>query len=101
MEPLWRSVVATRGNRSQIASARNRHNQAKTVAVGCDRLPEAAHGKEGSPVRVRERDLQKRRRLASSRSDRLARSAVCGGYAAVYELSRFPDLKSPVSARST
>src|SRR5919204_1745274 len=61
MEPLWRPVAATRGNRSQIASARNRHNQAKTVVVGCDRLPEAAHGKEGSPVRVRKRALQKRR----------------------------------------
>src|ERR671930_453205 len=60
MEPLWRPVAATRG-KSQIASARNRHNQAKTVVVGCDRLPEAAHGKEGSPVRVRKRALQKRR----------------------------------------
>ena len=29
------------------AVKRNRRNQAKTVAVGCDRLPIGAHGKEG------------------------------------------------------
>jgi hypothetical protein len=47
MEPLWSPVVATGGNRSQIASPRNLRRQAKTVAVGCDQLPIAAHGKEG------------------------------------------------------
>jgi hypothetical protein len=47
MEPLWSPVVATLGNRLQFASARNRYNQAKTVAVGCDRLPKGPHGKEG------------------------------------------------------
>jgi hypothetical protein len=30
-------VVATGGNRSQIAQARKRRNQAEPVAVGCDR----------------------------------------------------------------
>jgi hypothetical protein len=40
-------VVATGGNRSQIVSTRKRLKQAKTVAAGCDRLPQAAHGKEG------------------------------------------------------
>jgi len=40
-------VVATGGNRSQIACLRNRRNQAKTVAVGCDRLPQSFDGKEG------------------------------------------------------
>jgi hypothetical protein len=47
MEPLWSPVVATGGNRSQIVSTRKRLQQAKTVAAGCDRLPQAAHGKEG------------------------------------------------------
>jgi hypothetical protein len=47
MEPLWSPVVAIGGNRSQIASTRKRPKQAETVAVGCDRLPQAAHGKEG------------------------------------------------------
>jgi SnoaL-like domain len=36
MEPLWSPVVAIGGNRSQIALACNRRNQAKTVAVSCD-----------------------------------------------------------------
>jgi len=47
MEPLWSPVVATGGNRSQITSTRKRLKQAKTVAAGCGRLPQAAHGKEG------------------------------------------------------
>jgi hypothetical protein len=47
MEPLWSPVVATGGKRSQIAQTRKARNQAKTVAVGCDRLPIGAHGKEG------------------------------------------------------
>jgi hypothetical protein len=38
-------VVATVGNRSQIASTRKRLKQGKTVAAGCDRLPH--DGKEG------------------------------------------------------
>src|SRR3954451_19894511 len=47
MEPLWSPVVATGGNRSQIALAPNPQDQAKTVAAGCDRLPIGAHGKGG------------------------------------------------------
>jgi hypothetical protein len=43
MEPLWSPVVATGGNRPQMRSTRKPRKQAKTVAVGCDRL----HGKEG------------------------------------------------------
>jgi hypothetical protein len=45
MEPLRSPVVATGGNRSQIAEARNRRKQAKSVAVGCHPLPEGAHGR--------------------------------------------------------
>jgi hypothetical protein len=47
MEPLWSPVVATGGNRAQIAPAEERLKHAETVAVGCNRLPEGAHGKEG------------------------------------------------------
>jgi hypothetical protein len=47
MEPLWSPVVATGGNQSQIRPAPKRRKQAKTVAVGCDRLPREVHGKEG------------------------------------------------------
>jgi hypothetical protein len=47
MGPLWSPVVATGGNRSQIASAAKPREQAKTVATGCHRLPEKFHGKEG------------------------------------------------------
>jgi hypothetical protein len=36
---------------------RKRLRQPKTVAVGCDRLPEAFYGKEGLTVRVRQRAL--------------------------------------------
>src|SRR5919198_4725040 len=47
MEPLWSPVVATGGNRSQITEPQKRQKQAKTVAVGCHRLPRGSHGKEG------------------------------------------------------
>src|SRR5437667_7444569 len=47
MEPLWSPVVATGGNRWRIRSARNPPKQAKSVAVGCHRLPEKFHGKQG------------------------------------------------------
>jgi hypothetical protein len=46
MEPLWSPAVATGGNRWQMGTAQKRLRQAKTVAVGCDRLPESFHGKE-------------------------------------------------------
>jgi hypothetical protein len=47
MEPLWSPVVATGGNRSQNGEAQKPHKQAKTFAVGCDRLPQRAHGTTG------------------------------------------------------
>jgi len=46
VEPLCSLAVATRGNRWQTARPLKRPRQAKTVAVGCDRLPESFHGKE-------------------------------------------------------
>ena len=48
MEPLWSPVVSTGGNQWQIRATRTAPKQARTVAVGCDRLPERFHGKEGS-----------------------------------------------------
>src|SRR6266581_1039973 len=47
MEPLWSPVVATGGNRSQMLSLEKPPKQAKTVAVGCHRLPAKEHGKQG------------------------------------------------------
>jgi hypothetical protein len=47
MEPLWSPAGATGGKRWQMERLRKRLKQAKTVAVGCDRLPETFHGKEG------------------------------------------------------
>jgi hypothetical protein len=45
MERLWSRAVATGGNRSQMGPPRKRLKEARTVAVGCDRLPR--DGKEG------------------------------------------------------
>jgi hypothetical protein len=47
MEPLWSRAGATGGKRWQMADTRKRLRYAKTVAVGCDRLPRESHGKEG------------------------------------------------------
>jgi hypothetical protein len=58
MEPLGSPVVATGGNRRQNGSAQTWPKQAKTFALGCDRLPIEAHG---STVRIRQRTLQKPR----------------------------------------
>jgi hypothetical protein len=40
-------VVATGGSQSQIRRPQEPQKHAKTVAVGCQRLPEEFHGKEG------------------------------------------------------
>jgi hypothetical protein len=48
MEPSGR-------NRWQMARRRKRLKQAKTVAVGCDQLPEGSNVRRGSTVRVRQR----------------------------------------------
>src|SRR5436309_8945575 len=45
MEPLWSPVVATGGNQQQIGRPSKSQKQAKSVATGCHRLPEAFHGK--------------------------------------------------------
>jgi hypothetical protein len=47
MEPLWSPAVAIGGNEWQMDRDAQPLKQAKTVAVGCDRLPESFHGKEG------------------------------------------------------
>jgi hypothetical protein len=47
MEHLWSRAVATAGKRWQMGPPRKRLKQAKTVAVGCHRLPEKFHGKDG------------------------------------------------------
>jgi hypothetical protein len=55
MEPLWSPVVAIGGNHRQIAGAEEPPKQAKTVALGCDRLLETFMVRRGSTVRVRQR----------------------------------------------
>ncbi len=66
MEHLWSRAVATSGNRWQVRGSRKPLRQAKTVAVGCHRLPIGAHGKRrveatsilrkrGSPSSLRKR----------------------------------------------
>jgi hypothetical protein len=47
MERLWSLAGATSGNRWQIGRPRKRRKQAKTVATGCDQLPQNLDGKEG------------------------------------------------------
>jgi hypothetical protein len=44
---LWSPVVATVGNQRQIAQGLKPRKQVKSVAIGCHRLPEKFHGKEG------------------------------------------------------
>jgi hypothetical protein len=62
MEPLWSPVIATGGNQWQTGLAPKARKQAESVAVGCDRLPEKFHGKEGvdgsSPSEGSEKLLQ-------------------------------------------
>src|SRR5439155_8056881 len=48
MEPLWSPVVATGGNRWQIGESRKPQKEAKSVAIGCDRLPDGKEGVDGS-----------------------------------------------------
>jgi hypothetical protein len=54
-------VVATGGNQQQIASGPEAQEQAKTVAAGCDQLPETFMVRRGSTVRVRQRAFVEKR----------------------------------------
>jgi hypothetical protein len=51
--------------------------------------------RRGSTVRVRQRALQKRRKSAFLRSDRLAPRRMCGGYGAVYGAFAFGGSMQP------
>jgi hypothetical protein len=73
MEHLWSRAVATASKRWQMGRPRKWLKQAKTVAVGCYRLPPTSMVRRGS-VRVRQRALQKRRKAALFVSRELARS---------------------------
>ena len=89
MEPLWSPAVATGGNPSQIGSPRNPQTYAKTVAGGCDLLPESFHGKEGVSGSSPEEGSAKPRKSPLFRTARVARAPVCGGYGAGYGAFRF------------
>jgi hypothetical protein len=52
MEPLWSPAVATGGNRRQIDRAQKPRKLAKSVGVGCDRLPIGAMVRRGSVVEL-------------------------------------------------
>src|SRR5260221_6588272 len=84
MEHLWSPAGATGGNRWQMEHALKPLKQADPQPSATHGNGSRAHGKEGSTVRVRQRALQKRRTSALLRSRRLAGSAACGGYGAVY-----------------
>ena len=75
MEPLWSPAVATGGNRWQMRRPRKRLKEPKTLAVGCDRLPESFHGKEGVDGSSPQRALQRRRKSALFLSGDLCRSS--------------------------
>src|SRR4051794_31260240 len=92
MEPLWSPMVPIGGKPWQMPQARTGQKQAKTVAVGYDQLPRRAHGKEGSPVRVRKRALKTTWKISYS----LARS-FCS-LATLLGMEHF--LEYPDSARS-
>jgi hypothetical protein len=65
MERLWSLAGAISGNRWQTRQRRKPQDQAKSVAVGCDRLPRKRRGKEGvdgsSPLEGFAKGLQVRR----------------------------------------
>src|SRR6266511_6358281 len=46
MERLWSPAGATSGNQRQMGRTRKPRKQAKSVAVGCHRLPRPQNGKE-------------------------------------------------------
>ena len=92
MEPLWSPVVATGGNRSQNGEAQKPHKQAKTFAVGCDRLPQRAHGKEGDSGSSPEEGFAKAPEIGASRSGRLAEQALSRRSGAVYGAFRSTNL---------
>jgi hypothetical protein len=81
--------LATDGNRSQLAQARKARNQAETVAVDCDQLPQRAHGKEGVGASRAPEGSAEPRKSQLSLSKRLHKPPECGGYGAAYEAFRF------------
>jgi hypothetical protein len=74
----WLQPVASSGKQWQVESARKPQEHGKTVAADCDQLPIGAHGKEGSPVRVRKRALDMPASRGLRFSGGLARSVACG-----------------------
>src|SRR5207249_10226087 len=67
------------GNRRQIEESRKPQKQAKTVAVGCDPLPEKFHGKEGVDGSSPSEGSAKFRQRPSSYRDDFAEFLACVG----------------------
>jgi hypothetical protein len=79
MEHIWSRAVATAGKRWQMGRARKRLKPAKTVAVGCHRLPEKFHGKEGVSGSSPEEGFAKAQRVAGAGElHQLVRRGVLG-----------------------
>jgi hypothetical protein len=106
MEPLWSPVFATGGNRWQIGSALNPPKQAKSLAMGCDRLPEKFHGKQGvcrglhplrevPSLRRRRSTSLKRQVLRTRRPTGLDRATLTGerGLVKTYRRHRGPKVE--------
>jgi hypothetical protein len=100
VEPLWSPAAATRGNRWQTARPLKRPRRAKTVAVGCDRLPESFHGKEGVGGSSPPEGFAKAPQNGAFSVTRLAESSACGGYGALYGAFRLR-ARAPIPRKST
>ena len=61
MEPLWSTVVATGGNRSQLGSEQARRNKPKPLPWLATSCRDERMVRRGSTVRVRQRALFRRR----------------------------------------
>jgi hypothetical protein len=88
----WSQPVANGGKCSHARNRENKRKPSRWIATGCVRRSMV---RRGSTVRVRQRALQKPRTSGLLCSRRLAGSAPCGGYGAVYELSSYERRRRP------
>jgi hypothetical protein len=86
--------VATGGRWDDLESGSDTRKPLPWVATSC---PDPKMVRRGSTVRVRQRALQNPRKSPGLCSGRLADSAACGGYGAIYGAFK---LKTPPTAAS-
>src|SRR5919198_3461507 len=80
--PTWQPVATAR-KWHRRESGKNKPKPLRSLATDCRKEPMV---RRGSTARVRQRALQKPRKLGLLRSPELARSTACGGYGALMEL---------------